>query len=184
MVMCSIACKGHTFLQVLGYLKGAVWCRSVQYAHAGVCIRVYTVCSYMVTIHIKIKERILPRGVFGFAEANGVRVTILHLRCIILPTQVAPYSNAGWKWEHTIVLQCTCTLYTFPQFGWDSRSLGKWKKVPHVWTKIGLYIPMGPAECFRFPKHWTSFSVKTSADARPSPSSQFGIHALWGWGRA
>lgn len=32
------------------------------------------------------------------------------------------------------------------------------KKVPHVWIKIGLYIPMGLSECYRFQKHWTYIS--------------------------
>ena len=89
----------------------------MQRTHAGVCICVCTRSQ---------SEREYCRGVYSVHKSGPM--AMLHLRCITSPTQVASYPSAGGKWEHTIVLRCTRTLYTFPHCGWDSRSLAKWKK--------------------------------------------------------
>lgn len=116
--MCNIACEG-TQLSTGFYLNGFVWCKSVQCVHAGVCICVYTVCTWSQS------KRDHCQGVYSVLLPQSVRN---RLRCNILTTHVASYPNAGWKWEHRVVLQCTCTLYTFRQFGWESESLRKWKR--------------------------------------------------------
>lgn len=96
-------------------------------------------------------------------------VAMLHFRCITLLTHVASYPNAGCKWEHTIGLQCAWRLDAFPQFGRDSRNLGKW--VPHVWIEIWLYIPMGLTECFGSPRNWTFYRIKSIRTCTEAPDS-------------
>lgn len=149
----------------------------VHSLHTSTCVHVYSICIWSQSKTEYCLEVYCVLLSFTVSEAGSV--ALLHLRYVTFPTQVASYPNADWKWEHTIVLQCICTRYTFPQFGWDSWRLGKWKKVPHVWTKTGLYIAMELPECYIFPKHWTYFfrnkSVKTSADA-PYPLSLAYMH--------
>lgn len=125
-------------------------------------------CVFIVCLWSQSKK-VYCLGVYSVLQRQTVSEAdpgaMLHHKCITLPTQVASYPKLGLKWEHTILLQCTCTFYTFPQFGRGSRSLGRWKKkVPHVWTKIGLYIPMWLPECYRFPKHWTCFSEMSPSE--------------------
>lgn len=127
-----------------GYMKYCTACEGKQFSTVGKQwniekllgnVKVYDmhmlawVCVFIVCIWSQSKREYclgvyLQRQTVSEASPGAM----LHHRCITLPTQVASYPKVGLKWDHTILLQCGCTIYTFPQFGWDSRSLGKWKK--------------------------------------------------------
>lgn len=57
----------------------------------------------------------------------------------------------------------------FHSLAGTQEALENWKKVSRVWTKLGLYIPMGLAECYWFPKHWTYFSWKSQSKCSAIP---------------
>lgn len=103
MAMCNIASKGTPFstgFKKQYFSRLADFCVCV---HVLVCMRTTVqwsadVCMEKSSAYVVIsQERILPGGVFGVLRQPASKaspITMLHLKCITSPTQVASHPNA------------------------------------------------------------------------------------------
>lgn len=125
-----------------------------EYSMRILCVYV-RICARIKRVYGHNPEEIIASGytVVSFAEANRVRC---RPRGYASPqmyycTHKLPHIpvRAGSAWRAQRMLQCTRTLYTFPHFDCNSRSLGKRKEKEgeKSSTCLNQEIPVGLPEC-------------------------------------